>query len=256
MALSEAEAGVRQLYGRMFEISERDRGILATPMERRLLLPLRAMQEWVRTTKEAVNIMAKRHARREAQGQPEIIQALTAPVTDAQRAINAERQRQKQDRVNPPPAPSTRTTTAVEVATERLARPKRDLIATLMGGARRISRRARKEKEAEQDKAEAEAEAKTDKAKTKPRKSKKTKEREEKQEEVQCRPYLLEMLDRIKNGRKPKLRTETEDGELPKNNEAEVPSEPTHQYTSEEPTDLQMNSTRSSTSETTHHCIA
>jgi hypothetical protein len=46
------------------------------------------------------------------------------------------------------------------------------------------------------------------------------------------------MLDRIKNGRKPKLRTKTEDGEMPKNNEAEVPSEPTHQYTSEESTDL------------------
>jgi hypothetical protein len=256
MALSEAEAGVRQLYGRTFEISEQDRGILAVPMERRLLLPLRTMQEWVRTTKEAVNIMAKRHARREAQGQPEIRQALTAPVTDEQRAINSERQRQKQDRVKPPPAPSTRTTTAVEVAAERLARPKRDLIATLMGGARRISRWARKGKEAEQDKAEAEEETKADKAKTKPKKSKKTKEREEKQEEVQRRPYLLEMLDRIKNCRKPKLRTETEDGEMPKNNEAEVPSEPTHQYTSEESTDLQLNSTRSSTSETTHRCIA
>jgi pyruvate/2-oxoglutarate dehydrogenase complex dihydrolipoamide acyltransferase (E2) component len=256
MALSEAEAGVRQLYGRTFEISEQDRGILAVPMERRLLLPLRTMQEWVRTTKEAVNIMAKRHARRKAPGQPEIRQALTAPVTDEQRTINAERQRQKQDREKPPPAPTTRTTTAVEVAAERLARPKRDLIATLMGGARRISRWARKGKEAEQDKAEAEEEAKADKAKTKPKKSKKTKEREEKQEEVQRRPYLLEMLDRIKNGRKPKLRSGTEDGKMPKNNEAEVPSEPTHQYTSKESIDLQMNSTRRSTSETTHHCIA
>jgi hypothetical protein len=59
MAISEAEAGVRLLYGKMLEISERGRGILAVPIEQRLLLPLRAMQEWVRTTKEAVNIMAK-----------------------------------------------------------------------------------------------------------------------------------------------------------------------------------------------------
>jgi ubiquitin len=258
MALSEAEAGVRLLYGRVLEISEQDRGILAIPLERRLQLPLRSMQEWVKSTKEAINIMAKRHAKREAQGQPEIRQALTAIVTDEQRAINAERQRQKQDRVKPPSAPSTRTTTAVEVATERLARPKRDHIAALMGGARRVFRWARKEKEAEEEKTEAEAEsaAEATKKKNKNKKTKRTKEREEKQDEVQRRPYLLEMLDRIKNGRMPKFRTETEDSEQPLNNDATLLSEPTHQHHSDESTEPHMNSTRSSTSETTHHCIA
>jgi ubiquitin len=213
---------------------------------------------WVKTTKEAINIMAKRHAKREAQGQPEIRQALTATVTDEQRAINAERQRQKQDREKPPPAPSTRTTTAVEVATERLARPKRDHIAALMGGARRVFRWARKEKEAEDEKTEAEAEtaAEATKKKNKNKKTKRTKEREEKQDEVQRRPYLLEMLDRIKNGRMPKFRTKTEDSEQPLNNDATLLSEPTHQHHSDESTEPHTNSTRSSTSETTHHCIA
>jgi hypothetical protein len=179
-------------------------------------------------------------------------------VTDEQRAINAERQRQKQDRVKPPPAPSTRTTTAVEVATERLARPKRDLIATLMGGARRVSRWARQEKAAEKDKTEAEAEsaAEATKKKTKNKKTKRTMECEEKQDEVQCRPYLLKMLDQIRNGRQPKFRTETGESEKPLNNDAATLSELTHQYQSDESAEQQMNSTHSSTSETTHHCIA
>jgi hypothetical protein len=64
------------------------------------------------------------------------------------------------------------------------------------------------------------------------------------------------VLDQIKNGRKPKLRTKMEDSKLPTNNKADVPSEPTHQYTSEESTDIQMNSMHSSTSKTTHHFIA
>jgi hypothetical protein len=40
MALSEAKVGVWQLYSRMFEISECNRGILAVPVEQCLLLPL------------------------------------------------------------------------------------------------------------------------------------------------------------------------------------------------------------------------
>jgi hypothetical protein len=67
---------------------------------------------------------------------------------------------------------------------------------------------------------------------------------------------LLEMLDRIKNGRKPKFRTETGDSEQPLNNDATLLSEPTHQHQSDESTEPRTNSTRSSTSETTHHCIA
>jgi hypothetical protein len=113
-------------------------------------------------------------------------------------------------------------------------------------------------KEAEEDKTEVEAEsaAEATKKKTKSKKTKRTKEREEKQDEVQRRPYLLEMLDRIKNGPKPKFRTKTEDSEQPLNNDATLLSEPTHQHHSDESTEPHTNSTRSSTSEATHHCIA
>jgi hypothetical protein len=67
---------------------------------------------------------------------------------------------------------------------------------------------------------------------------------------------LLEMLDRIKNGRKPKLRMGTEDEEAATNNTAEATSKLTQQDTSEESREQHTNSTHISTSKTTHHCIA
>jgi hypothetical protein len=97
-ALVIAEAGVRELYEREMELSEADRGILAVPIRRRLSLSLRAMQDWVRVTREAMNKMIANQRERELTDQPRINTALQTVVTTEMEQSSRERQQWKETR--------------------------------------------------------------------------------------------------------------------------------------------------------------
>jgi hypothetical protein len=80
--LANAEAGVRQLQSREMEVKEAGRGIFAFPVERRLKRSLPNMQQWVKATKDILNLMVSRRERRVAENQLDIRIAATTVVTE------------------------------------------------------------------------------------------------------------------------------------------------------------------------------
>jgi hypothetical protein len=145
-ALANGEAGVRQLYSREMEVGEADRGIFAVPVVRRLQLSLPAMQQWVKTNREMLNMMVSQRERREAENQPDIRIAVTTVITEEMEQASRAIQDRRQERPKPPATPTRRKNTAAETAQLRAARPKVCMLERLMGGYSALNKKKEEEK--------------------------------------------------------------------------------------------------------------
>jgi hypothetical protein len=212
-ALANAEAGVRQLYGREMDVAEADRGIFAVPLERRLKTTSKTMQQWVTATKEMVNLMVSRREKREAERQPDIRTAVIAVVTVEMEIAYRARQERRRETAQPPAKPTRRKNTAATTAQLRAARPKVCMIDKLMRGNKDMEKKRKNEKRKKEEEKEEAAKAKTAKKKAKASKFKSNKAREARQHAPH--PNTIIQIDRIRMGRLPNFKVYVEEVEEP-----------------------------------------
>jgi hypothetical protein len=224
-ALALAEAGVRELYAREMELPQADRGILAVPIARRLMLSLRPMQEWVQATRESINHMIAQQREREATEQPRIDVALQTVVMEEMEQSSRERQQWKESRSAKARASSELTSTAADLAVIRSNWEKVFMVQRLRQGAKEAYRRNKREQREKREREESKKLAAPQPKKKKVgRKYKSTKAAEIRQEIV--KPHTQVLVDRIFRARRPKFRTDVAESAGPQV-ERDSPRSPT-----------------------------
>jgi hypothetical protein len=220
-ALAEAEAGVASLYGRVLEVAEQDRELFSVPLERRLEMPLATMQEWLKSSREIVNVMARRQRERLEGGQPDIREAMIPISTEeaerlclrqeakkarqqeataakaAEKVQEMERLAQEQEEEQ-----ERRSATAAEKGKKRAEAEKPSLLTTLMEAARRMAKNKRAERARKQ------SDSKEKSTLAAKEKATKKRSRNEMKERNACK-QMQHWMDKVGPGRKPRFRDGT-----------------------------------------------
>jgi membrane protein involved in colicin uptake len=227
------------LYERVLEVAEHDRELFSVPLARRLEMPLATMQEWLKSSREIVNVMARRQRERLEGRQPDIREAMT-PVSEADaewRKIRREAKRTRQQEVAATKAADKAEEekrlvkdeeeaeairqTAVEKGKKRAGAERASLVAVLMSAARRRA----KNKQAERTKKKAESkEGATLAAKTTATKKRTRQEMGGQKASKQMQHWMV----RVGAGHKPKFRNTSAGStheQQAENDQSHVPSE-------------------------------